>query len=66
MDKDIRYAIQSQIGNARDNLHRAQAAARRFDPTLQYGESGQTLQQIIDGYQAEVDRWERALASLAT
>jgi len=64
MNKDVEYAIKAQLGNAEDNLYRATLAAKRCDASQQWGESGQTLQQIINGYQAEVDRWKRALASL--
>jgi hypothetical protein len=65
IDEDVAYAIKSQLGNAQDNLHRAKSAARNSDPTKEWGQSGETLQQIIDGYQAEVDRWTRALSSVA-
>ena len=65
MNPDIEYAIKRQLGQAEDNLFRAKLAGRRSDVTQQWGESGQTLQQIIDGYQREVDRWKRALADAA-
>lgn len=66
MDKDVAAAINAQLENAKDNLNRASCAGRRHDPSLQWGESGQTLQQIVDGYQAKVLRWEGALARVAT
>jgi hypothetical protein len=56
--------VRIQLGNAADNLCRAQAAARSCDASKQWGQSGQTLHQIIDGYQAEHDRWKRALVAL--
>jgi hypothetical protein len=61
MNKDIEYAVRAQLGMAEDNLCRAKAAARRADPTKPWGESGQTLQEIIGGYEAEVRRWKAAL-----
>lgn len=62
---DIVAAVKDNLSNAKDNLYRAQMAARRSDPSKQYGESGETLQQIIDGYQSSVDRWEKALMEFA-
>lgn len=65
MNDDIEYAVRAQLSIAEDNLYRAKLAGRRSDLTQQWGESGQTLQQIIDGYQSEVDRWKRALAAVS-
>jgi hypothetical protein len=62
---DIEKLIRDEIGRAEDNLFRAECAARKHDPRKQWGESGQTLQQIIDGYQAQNDRYLRALAAFA-
>lgn len=64
-NSDVIQAVKSQIANAEDNLFRANAAARSHDASKQWGQSGETLQQIIDGYQAEVDRWKRALLSVS-
>lgn len=64
MNTDVGIAVIDRLRAAEDNLYRAQLAARRSNLHDQWGESGQTLQQIIDGYQTEVDRWGRALASL--
>lgn len=66
LNRDIEYALKQQLGNARDNLVRAKAAARKCDPSELWGESGQTLQKIIDEYAAEVTRWEWALAEAST
>ena len=50
------------VRNAQDNLARARSAARFHDPTRQWGQSGETLNQIISGY----EKWEQdALAVLA-
>lgn len=65
VNEDVVFAIQSQLSAAKDNLHRATLAARYDDPSQQWGQSDKTLWQIIDGYQAEVDRWTRALSSVA-
>lgn len=46
---------QNDLGSARDNLARARAAARECDPSKQWGQSGQTLNEIIAGY----EEWER-------
>jgi hypothetical protein len=64
MDDDIQHAVRVQLGHARDNLYRAQAAAVRYKPSQRWGESGETLQQIINEYEAEVQRWERAMARI--
>lgn len=42
------------LANAQDNLYRARAAARGCDATIQWGRSGQTLNEIIAGY----EKWE--------
>ncbi len=50
------------LANARDNLYRARSAANGRDADLQWGQSGQTLNEIIRGY----EDWEReALKALA-
>ena len=46
---------QNDLGSARDNLARARAAARGCDPSKEWGQSGQTLNEIIAGY----EQWER-------
>ncbi len=51
----IKDALQRELGNAQDNLHRAQAAAKNCDPSQQWGQSGETLNDIISGYQQRVD-----------
>jgi hypothetical protein len=61
LTSDQQYAIKVQLGNAEDNLHRARHAARGYDATKQWGQSGQTLAQIIQGYEDEVARWKAAL-----
>lgn len=61
MNQDIVLAVKGRLGAAEDNLYRATRAATGCDPTQQWGQSGNTLQEIIAEYQAEVDRWKRAL-----
>lgn len=49
------------LSNARDNLIRARMAARGVDPSKHWGQSGQTLNEIIANY----EQWERdALAAV--
>lgn len=49
------------LANAQDNLYRARMAARGYDATAQWGQSGQTLAEIIAGY----EEWEaKAKATL--
>jgi Ser/Thr protein kinase RdoA (MazF antagonist) len=42
------------LGAAQDNLCRARAATRHADPTAQWGDSGQTLNEII----ADYEKWQ--------
>lgn len=55
MTKRLAALAKDDLGAARDNLARARAAARNCDPSKLWGESGQTLNEIIAGY----ERWER-------
>lgn len=51
-------ALKADLGNAADNLCRASRAFSELSPdqmNSQYGQSGQTRQQILDGYQ----EWHR-------
>ena len=65
MNPDIVKAVQAQLGNAQDNLHRARAAFRGLSPQelseQPYGESGRTRAQIVAGYEEEEARWLKAL-----
>jgi hypothetical protein len=65
MNPDVIAAVKSQLSNAEDNLYRAKHAALTCDPSKQWGQSGQTLNEIIAGYDAEVARWKRALADVS-
>ena len=47
MNDYTRKLIENDLACARDNLHRARHAARLNDPTKQYGESDQTLNEMI-------------------
>ena len=61
MNQYLVELAKNDLANARDNLYRANAAAAGRDPNAQYGTSGKTLLQIIDGYR----KWEaKALAAL--
>ena len=57
-------ALENDLGDASDNLHRARHAATCQDASKPYGQSGQTLQQIIDGYQSWYDESKSALDEL--
>lgn len=53
----IRKAMDAYVS---DNLERASAAFRHFDEremAQQYGDSGKTRQEIIDGYAHERSKW---------
>lgn len=57
--------IKREIGSADDNLARANLAAKTHPRDTYYGQSGQTLDEIIEGYEAskrlpeEVLEWLR-------
>jgi len=61
---DVRKAVQDKLGEAQDDLHRAEAFFKDRALDEQHGASGLTKQQILDGYRSNVKRWEVALASL--
>ena len=55
------HLAENDLVNARDNLARARMAARVADVNAEWGNSGQTLANLIAGY----EEWEReALAAL--
>jgi len=61
MSEYLKRLAENDLGNARDNLCRARAAAKSGDPSRQWGQSGQTLNDIIRGY----EEWEaKALEAL--
>ena len=57
-------ALLSKLSAADDNLYRAKTAASWQDADKLYGSSGQTLNQIIEGYQREVDKYRQAIRDL--
>ncbi len=57
----IKDALQKELGNAEDNLYRAKHAAEKCNPDLQWGQSGQTLNEIIAEYQQRVDEVKSAI-----
>ena len=62
MTSRLRKLAEQDLAMARDNLARARSAAYGRDASLQWGQSGQTLNEIIQGY----EKWEReALETLA-
>ncbi len=60
----IIQALESDLGNAADNLHRARAAFKGRTPEQMaehYGQSGESCQSILDGYQEWHDKASAAL-----
>jgi len=64
MSDYLRKLVKRDIGMAEDNLCRARIAAGTCNPLTQWGESGQTLQSIIDDYQQWLDKAKTELAKL--
>lgn len=52
--------LRNEIGGAKDNLARARIAAAHQDASKIYGQSGQTLNEIIAGYQKRLDEVQAA------
>lgn len=57
----VRELIVLHIGGYKDNLYRARHAAAQMDSSKQYGQSGQTLDEIIAGYEEPMQKWEAIL-----
>ena len=57
----VRKLLEQDLGIAEDNLYRAKSAAKSVNPSMQYGESGKTFNQIIQGYQDWVDEVKKEL-----
>jgi hypothetical protein len=57
----IERLIKREIGGVDDNLARANLMAKTHPLDKQYGQSGQTLGEIIEGYEAAKRRPEKAL-----
>lgn len=53
--------IKREVGAVDDNLIRANLAARSHPLDKQYGQSSQTLGEIIEGYEAQKRRAEEVL-----
>lgn len=61
----IRKAIERELGDAQDNLYRAQASFRYMTPDemgKQHGQSGRTRADILMDYEDRVYDCKRALA----
>ena len=62
MTEQVKRLVRDRISLGQDNLHRAKAAARGgCDVNAQWGESGETLAQIIESYEADIKEWEAEL-----
>jgi tryptophan 2,3-dioxygenase len=62
--KKIKQALENDLGNAADNLYRARSAFNGLSADAmegQYGQSGETRQQILDGYQKWYDEAKSVL-----
>ncbi len=62
--RNIIKAIRSNLGQAEDNLTRAELAARHNPRDDEWGRSGQTLGQIIEGYERERALWRATLTEV--
>ena len=67
MDKRAKViqAAERMLGGAGDNLQRAKLSFGSLSSEFmqkQFGQSGQTCQQVLDGYQKEYDEWVSVLA----
>jgi hypothetical protein len=61
---DVLVALAGQLGQAQDNLARAELAARFRDVNAEWGRSGLTLAEVIADYEREKARWEAAVAAV--
>lgn len=61
---DVLVALAGRLGQAQDNLIRANLAARHVDVTHEWGASGRTLAEIIADYEQEKARWNAAVAAV--
>lgn len=64
---DIKRAVTDRLGVALDDLRRAKAAFRMYSAEGMrelHGESGKTREEVLAGYEDEVERWGRALMEL--
>ena len=52
LNQDALYAARQQLVNSRDNLYRAQHA-----PANWKSGNGEGIEEVIKGYQKEVNRW---------
>jgi hypothetical protein len=59
-------ALERELGGHEDNLFRANLAARGHKLDKMYGQSGQTLGQIRDGYHEAATNTRAALNELRT
>lgn len=64
MENQVFEIVESALRNAADNLARAKLAFGKMRPDeldKEYGSSGQTCREILEGYQDEVSKIERHL-----
>lgn len=67
--KAVIRALEQDLGNAEDNYYRASSAFKNCTPAqmdAEYGQSGETRQAILDGYQQWRDRAKKALEEFKT
>ncbi len=58
MTEKVKRLVRDRIDQGQDNLQRAKSAARGRDVNAQWGESGKTLAQIIESYEADIKEWQ--------
>ena len=61
---DVLVALAGRLGQAQDNLARANLAARFHPLSSLWGASSLTLGEIIADYEREKARWEAAIAAV--
>ena len=61
MKREVRAIIKDAMGGATDNLYRCELACGANDPSKEWGQSGQTLNEIRQGYSNRVDHFNKCL-----
>ncbi len=67
MNKHKQFILKQMRGSRPDNFYRAQAAFRGLSDDQmneQYGQSGRTRREILEGYREHLTEWDAAIAWL--
>jgi len=62
MRSAVARVVKGSMAVAKDDLHRATVSFRGQDLSQQYGESGKTRQEILEGYRRRCDHLGKCLA----